>query len=226
MFKIFIIFSILIINFYFCIKNPAICYATPEAEKAIEFCQNGDKIIDYYEQLEDKSNPNRYLNAAKYYYYQASRLDLSNPNSLIGHARVALHQNRLRDAKNVLMIALNFNEKNPRVNFYLGETFFADGEYTQAIDYYQAAFHNGYKNDFKTNSQLGLCYEKLGDIQKSIEHYNIALKTQNNKKEIKEKIQNLNKIQPEEPQKQKTQTEEFEEIITEEDKNILNKPNL
>lgn len=220
--KIIIIFSIFIISIAF--ATP--CVAETEAEKAVEFCKNGDKIIDYYEKMEDKSNPNRYLNAAKYYYYQASRLDLSNPNSLIGHARVALHQKRYRDAKNVLMIALNFNEKNPRVNFYLGETFFADGEYTQAIDYYQAAFQNGYKNDFKTNSQLGLCYEKLGDIQKSIEHYNIALKTQNNEKEIKEKIQNLNKIQSEEPEKQKTQTEEIEEIITEEDKNILNKPNL
>ena len=104
-----ILISIAILNFIF-IQNPfqqATARVTSTEAEAIQNCAKGDKILDYYEKLESPQDPNRYLNAAKYYYYQASRLDLSNPNILVGHARVALHQNRLKDAKNVLMIALN-----------------------------------------------------------------------------------------------------------------------
>lgn len=223
--KIRIIFLILIINFVFTIITNSVCFAQTEAQKAVEFCANGDKILDYYEQMEDKSNPNRYLNAAKYYYYQASRLDLSNPNSLIGHARVALYQNRLRDAKNVLMIALNFNEQNPRVNFYLGETFYADGEYTQAIDFYIEAYKNGYKTDYRTNYKLGVCYEKLNDIQKAKHHYTIALKTRPNDKAVTERMQKIENIKVNKQNFASEQNENKEQNITQEDFQNLNMPN-
>lgn len=197
-----------------------------EAE-AIQNCVKGDKILDYYEKLDAPQDPNRYLNAAKYYYYQASRLDLSNPNVLVGHARVALHQNRLKDAKNVLMIALNYNETNPRVNFYLGETFFRDGEYTQAIDFYQKAYTHGYKLDFNTNLRLGMCYEKLNETNLAKKHYKNALKSKPNNEVVLNRLENIDKI--------KTNKDNFdaaennsditkEEIITEEILKNLNMP--
>ena len=142
-FAIVFIFFLLIFT-VFSVQN-AECRLTAPEMQAIEYCKKGDKILDYYEKMQNKSNSDRYLNAARYYYYQASRLDLSNPNALIGHARVALHQNRLKDAQNVLMIALNFNEQNPKVNYYLGETFFREGEYTQALDFFNQAYNNGFK---------------------------------------------------------------------------------
>ena len=163
-------------------------------ELASENCLKGDKILDYYENLEDKSNPNRYLNAAKYYYYQASRNDLSEANALVGHARVALYQNRIKDAKNVLMIALNFNEDNPKVNFYLGETFFADEEYTQAIDFYNHAYNNGYQSHYKTNFKLGICYAKLNEEEKAKFHYNKALQIKPDSTEVKNKLDKLESI--------------------------------
>lgn len=173
-FAIVFIFFLLIFT-VFSVQN-AECRLTAPEMQAIEYCKKGDKILDYYEKMQNKSNSDRYLNAARYYYYQASRLDLSNPNALIGHARVALHQNRLKDAQNVLMIALNFNEQNPKVNYYLGETFFREGEYTQALDFFNQAYNNGFKYDYYTNYKMGLCYEKMDDIKKAKFHYQKAIK--------------------------------------------------
>ena len=82
--KILIIFIISICNLLFI--NTAYSRETPVESEANSYCVKGDKILDYYDKLEDKSNPDKYLNAAKYFYYQASRLDISNQNALIGHA--------------------------------------------------------------------------------------------------------------------------------------------
>ena len=172
-----IIFVFIIVLVYCCTFCPLKSYAaeTGFASLSNEYCVKGDKILDYYERLQDKSNGQRYLNAAKYYYYQASRVDISNANALIGRARVALYQDRIRDAKNDLMVALNFNEVNPKVSFYLGEAFFQDGDYMEAIDFYSWAYSHGYRYDYKTNLQLGICYEKLDDIKKARKHYSNAI---------------------------------------------------
>lgn len=173
--KIILIF-IIITALFSCIKGTlTIARDLPSQSSANEYCVKGDKILDYYERLKDKSNGQKYLNAAKYYYYQASRVDISNANALIGRARVALYQDRIRDAKNDLMVALNFNEVNPKVSFYLGEAFFQDGDYMEAIDFYSWAYSHGYRYDYKTNLQLGICYEKLDDIKKARKHYTNAI---------------------------------------------------
>lgn len=227
--KTLIILIAIIINIAFAQSDfqQAKASRTSTETEAIQNCVKGDKILDYYEKLDEPQDPNRYLNAAKYYYYQASRLDLSNPNVLVGHARVALHQNRLKDAKNVLMIALNYNETNPRVNFYLGETFFRDGEFTQAIDFYQEAYSHGYKYDFNTNLRLGMCYDKLNEINLAKKHYKNALKSKPNNEEVLQRLEKMDKI--------KTNKENFdadennleikkEKIITEEVLKNLNIP--
>lgn len=223
--KILIIFILLILNLLF--TSPAFCRNTPVESEANEYCVKGDKILDYFERLEDKSNPDRYLNSAKYYYYQASRLDLSNANALVGHARVALHQNRLKDAKNVLMIALNFNEINPKVNYYLGETFFRDGEYSQAIDFFNQAYSHGFRYDYNTNYKMGLCYEKMDDIKNARYHYKNAIKIRPDSVEAAGRLGGLDTI--------KTDYENFnvfqdsslgdeEEVISPEDLKNLNLP--
>lgn len=192
--KILIIFLISIINLFAQSADAAGKINTPQEQEAVLNCQRGDKIVNYFETKTDRTNPNRYLNAAKYYYYQASRLDLSNSDSLIGIARIALLQDKLTDAKNVLMIALNFDENNPKTNFYLGETFYRDGEFTHAIDYFNKAYQNGYNQDFSTNYRLGVCYEKLDDAQKAKEHFLNAQAIRPSSEEVKDHLQGLEKI--------------------------------
>lgn len=200
---------------------------TPVESEANAYCVKGDKILDYFDKLEDKSNPDKYLNAAKYYYYQASRIDISNQNSLIGHARIALYKGNTRDAKNALMMALNFNEANPRVSFYLGETFFKEGEYTQAIDFYNWAYTHGYRFDYKTNLQLAICYEKLDDVKQSKYHYKNAIKINPSAVEAKARLQGLDTINTNYGIYnifQDSKTGDEEEKLTPEDVNNLNMP--
>ena len=184
--------GIIILSFILFIKTLIPVNENVATQSATDInCIKGDKIVDYYETLTDKTDSEKYLNAAKYFYYQASRTDISNANALVGHARVALHQNKTRDAKNTLMMALNFNPDNPRVTFYLGETFFQEGDYTEAIDYYKWAYTHGYQNDFKTNYKLGICYEKLNDEHNARTHYNNALRIKPDNEDVKKRLKEL-----------------------------------
>lgn len=218
--RILIIVIALIVNFAFFSSNSAFCRNTPVQSEANAYCAKGDKIMNYFEKMENKSDPDKYLNAAKYYYYQASRIDLPNANALIGHARVALYQNRIKDAKNVLMMALNFNENNPRVNYYLGETFYKDGEYTEAIDFYKQAYTHGYKNDFDTNFKMGICYEKMDDVKNAKIHYQNAVKIRPNSVEAAAKFVGLDTIKTDYKNINKDETPEDENISPEDLKNL------
>ena len=222
--KIIYLFVILILGFCLSTGGFVLARETPAESEANLNCVKGDKILDYYEKLEDKSNGDRYLNAAKYFYYQATRLDLSNQNALIGHARVALYQNRLRDAKNALMMALNFNEVNPRVSYYLGEVFFREGEYTQAIDFYNWAYTHGYKYDYNTNYKLGICYEKLDDVKNAKYHYKNAIKVNPGSVEAKARLGGLDVVSEnyKKHEDYKQQEEAEEEPISPEDIKNLN----
>lgn len=195
--KTILIFIIVIINF--CIFNTPKTFAIENTiqNKVSDYCIKGDKIVSHYESITDKSNGLEYLKAAKYYYYQAIRLDKSSANALVGLAHVALLQNKTRDAKNILMAALNFNPENPRVSFYIGETFFQEGDYTEAIDYYTWAYNHGYKHNYKTNLQLAICYEKIYEIKLARKHYNEALKIQPDSAIIKRRMEDMDKAQEE-----------------------------
>ena len=158
---------------------------------AESYAVSGDKILNYYENLSIKEDSERFLIAAKYFYYQANRVDVSNQNALIGMARIALFQNNIREAKDNLYKALNFNEYSSKINFYLGETFFQDGEFTDAIKYYKRAYVNGYKTNYKTNLKLGICYEKLDDPAQAKSYYTAAINLMPSLSEPKHRLQGL-----------------------------------
>lgn len=163
-------------------------------ESADSLAAKGDKILDYYEKLNETRREDRYLISAKYFFYQASRVDIANKNAFIGRARVALFQDNVRDAKNNLFMALNFDENNPKVNFYIGEAFFQDGEFAEAIKYYTEAYTHGYKVDYKTNLKLGICYEKMDDEKRARYYYQNAIKIIPTQAEARNRLQGLDVI--------------------------------
>lgn len=163
-------------------------------ESSAYYAGLGDKVLNYYEKLPDKTGQERFLNAAKYFYYQSNKIDISNADALVGRARIALFQDKIRDAKNNLFIALNFNENNPKVAYYLGEAFFQDGDFDDAINYYTHAYNHGYRLDYKTNLKLGICYEKLDDTKKAKYHYTNAIKAAPSQDIAKMRIQGLDAI--------------------------------
>jgi len=191
--KIILVTCLIFFNIFLSPNNFAI--ANSIQEQVSDYCTKGDKILTYYENLEDKTDGLKYLKAAKYFYFQALRIDKASPNASIGVARIALLQNKTRDSKNILMRALNFNPENPRVSFYIAETFFQEGDYTEAIDYYNWAYNHGYKFNYKTNLQLAICYEKIYEINLAKKHYNEALKIKPDSELIKQRLQDMQKAQ-------------------------------
>ena len=198
-----VLFFILIILSVFCIHSTAFAETyqgrasiiqDAPPERAEHFAKLGDKILNYYEKLPDKTDQDRFLIAAKYFYFQANKIDISNADALIGRARIALLQNDVRKAKNNLFIALNFDESNPKVLYYLGKTFFQDGDYDDAIKYYSDAYSNGYRLDYNTNLMLGICYEKMDDVKRAKYHYKNAIKIQPSETQAKMRIQGLDII--------------------------------
>lgn len=165
-------------------------------EASKQYCMQADKILRYFNSIKNKtkSDEQKYLTAAKYFYYQASRADKSNTDALVGKARIALYENHIRDAKNALSIALNINENNPKVTYYFGETFFKDGEFAKAVDFYLHAYTHGYKNNFWTNYKLGVTYEKLDAPEKAKVHYQNALKINPKSKEAAARLAGLDLI--------------------------------
>ena len=195
-----------------------------DTTQAEAYCVKGDKILNHYEKLTDKTDSAKYLKAAKYYYYQALRVDISNQNALVGMAKISLYQGNTRDAKNALMVALNVDERNPKVNYYLGEAFFKEAEYFQAIDFFSFAYSYGFQNDYRTNLRLGICYEKLNDIEKAKFHYNTAIKTNPSDTEAKQRLSELHATDAEYKDVLKQQT--YDEPIDKKDLEKLNLPNL
>lgn len=226
-----ILFSalILVLNL---VSAPAFSREIPIASQSNTYCSQGDKVLDYYQKLLQKSDGQKiddakYLTAAKYFYYQANRLDMSNSHAFIGRARIALLENNTKAAKNNLMIALNIDEMNPKVNFWLGETFFKEGEYTKAIDFYYQAYSHGYRYDYQTNLKLGICYEKLDDVKNSKLHYKNAIKINKGSVEANARLQGLDTIDTSYKDYNKLQEiEAQEEEISPEDIENLNMPAL
>lgn len=193
--KIIIIFVTCLISNLAIINTQAIATENSIQAQVSDYCIKGDKILTYYENLPDKKDGLKYLKAAKYFYFQALRIDKASPNASIGVARIALLQEKTKDSKSILMRALNFNPENPRVSFYIGETFFQEGDYTEAIDYYNWAYNHGYKYNYKTNLQLAICYEKIYEIELAKKHYNEALKIKPNCQIIKQRLVDMQKAQ-------------------------------
>ena len=161
-----------------------------------QYCAQADKILNYFNSLpvKTRTDEQKYLTAAKYFYYQAHRIDKSNTDALVGKARIALYENHIRDAKNALSIALNISENNPKITYYLGETFFKDGEFAKALDFYKHAYSHGFNNNFRTNYKLGVTYEKLDEPALAKQHYINALNINPSSKETAERLKNLDMI--------------------------------
>ena len=66
-----------------------------------QYCAQADKILNYFNSLpvKTRTDEQKYLTAAKYFYYQAHRIDKSNTDALVGKARIALYENHLNAIK-------------------------------------------------------------------------------------------------------------------------------
>ncbi len=137
-----------------------------------------ESYIDFYMQTADFKleryktyNMDNDLDTAIEYYKKACELSFGNIDATLGLGMSYLYAGRMKDAKKTFLIAINQAPTSPNVNFCLGEYYFKQKEYIRALKYYIRAEENGYNEDFETNYQIGIIYEKLGDVQNAKKYY-------------------------------------------------------
>ena len=103
--------------------------------------------------------------------------------------------NIIKDNQNLILISkkiYEFDKKNSISNFKVGYAYEINGEYTRAINFYDKALKNGFKDKKLIYNNLGNVYLQLDKIDKSIEFFSFALENDKNNKII---INNLIKAE-------------------------------
>lgn len=103
-----------------------------------------------------------YINKAKYFYYIASQNIPPSSEALIGLGRVYMLQKKFNDAKDVLNKAFSVDPYNANASFYLGEFFFTNSDYINALKYYENAQKLGYNDTLANEKMISICKAKLG----------------------------------------------------------------
>ena len=102
--------------------------------------------------------------------------------------------NKPAHAKSFLDRGLNLDMRSPIVNYYYGVFREDQRDYRKALKFYNNAYNYGMANDGELNMRLAIVNAKLGEIDKSIFHYNKACELLKDKN-LSKKIQELNKLQ-------------------------------
>ena len=132
-----------------------------------------------------------FLKEAKWFYEKSVNSYSNNFEGFLGLARSYMYLGRFQKAYDNLMVAYNFNDKNPEANYYLGEYNYLNEKYFMALFFYREAIKNGYKNHYDSNYKTAVCYDKLGDAKKAAEYYNYCLQINPDAKEPKKKIEDI-----------------------------------
>ena len=109
-------------------------------------------------------------------------------------ARIYDYTGKNSYAKGYFYKALEINKNHPSTNFYFGEYYYTRKEYKKALNYYNAAFKNGYKEHYEVLMKMALMYEKLGDLVRANQYYKKAFLLNRDKSEVADKIRELEDI--------------------------------
>ena len=132
-----------------------------------------------------------FLKEAKWFYERSVKTYPDHLDGFMGLAKTYMAMGRFNKAFDNLMVAYNFDNKSPLVNYYLAENSFLGERYHTAMIYYTEALKYGYQNHYDTNYKLGLCYDKLGDSKNAKKYYNRAIEINPNATIPKQKIEEI-----------------------------------
>ena len=109
------------------------------------------------------------------YYKEYLKYDEGNIDALLGAGAMATYLGRETEAKNLLMEAYATYPKSPDVHKALGDYSFKFNNFNNAIEYYNLSLASGNLKDYATNIATAVCYEKLGDIERAKQYYEVSL---------------------------------------------------
>ncbi|MGL4368501.1 MAG: tetratricopeptide repeat protein [Spirochaetota bacterium] len=112
-----------------------------------------------------------YLSKADYTYSIKAALDAVKYQPNLPEARAVLgasylKMNRFDDAQRELEAALNFDEKNSKAHYELGNLHFIKGKYREAAEDYTLALKSD-ASYYEALNNRGSCYAKLNDAKKA-----------------------------------------------------------
>ena len=177
---------VLLLTFTFLFNLQALSFEDSRIT-AQNFNKQGDLALSHAMKAQ-KGERKFFLKEAKWFYEQSTKAYTDNLNGFLGLARSYMYLGRFNKAYNNFMVAYNFDNNNPLTNYYLGEYNFLNEKYMTALEFYKAAYRNGYTKHYNTNFQIALCYDKLGDAPKATEYYKKCLKIDSKAKEPRKKL--------------------------------------
>ena len=153
-----------------------------------------DKYFYAGMEIQDKNLKEAYLIKALGKYMLLLKLHPDDPVlcTKIGVIHETCHH--CPQAKSYFFRAINLENLNPFANFYLGEYYFLQRDYNNAIRYYRVAYQNGHEHSSVLNFRLATLYERLGDIERAKGYYDISEKISPGQGELISKIKSLNSV--------------------------------
>lgn len=189
-----------------------LCGSTINSVKAIEFGSvqyQNDTFIDYSEfdrsavkksadlyfkralKTKDANEKRELLKKAGGQYFIMTKIEPNDIYAIDQLGRVYDYEGKNSYAKGYFSKALEINKNHALTNYYLGEYYYSRNEYKKALNYYQIAFKNGYKEDHKILIKMATLYEKLGDLVRANQYYKKAFLADKSDTNAADKIREL-----------------------------------
>ncbi len=121
----------------------------------------------------------------------------ANPKDVYAITQIArIHDLKKEDkyAKQYYFRAFNIEPKSPHVNYHFGEFYFKRDKLEKAVIHYIIAYQNGYEKNYNLNCRLAIAYDKLGDLKKAKQYYQIALSINPQQSAIKSRLEKINNL--------------------------------
>lgn len=160
----------------------------------INFLNYANKNMRLFENTQLPANKNFYLKEAMRYYFLLSKIQPNSIDAQVGLGRVYDEFKLDKFAQEHFFIAFNFDNDNPKTNFYFANYYYKRSDYINALNYYKQAYKYGYSRSYFLNKRLGNLYEKLADIETAEKYYKIALKLNQKDSELIDKIHSLDDL--------------------------------
>ncbi|MBQ8460606.1 hypothetical protein IJ541_10985 [bacterium] len=124
-------------------------------------------------------------------YFVLNKLEPNNLYPIVQMARIYDFEHKNSYAKAYFYQALDINKTDAYTNYHFGEFYYTRNDYKKALDYYNIAFKNGYKENYDVLIKMAVMYEKLGDLLRANQYYKKAYLVKPDNTELPDKIRAL-----------------------------------
>lgn len=168
---------------------PALAVNTDINRNATYYYTAGHTELNNYKITQDRMK----LRYAIYNFKKMYELDNSNIDALIGLSIAYRLDYKPILAKNAILKALNYDYNSPKANFYLGEYYFSQNEFTNALNSYKKAEKLGFKGE-DIEFKMAQSYAKVGELAIAKKYYLACADKKPQKIEYIAKINEIEKL--------------------------------